>query len=189
MIGGSTWTIITPPESMLVHRYWVPYDVVADPLNSDKVTIARTSMYHEPLSGAEIMESLDGGTTWSDVTGLVDDQSMTNMVPHQGVEGGLFVGTRKGVFYKDNSMADWEDISSDLPVSISSEKLVPWYRKQMIRNGTNRSVWERPFTANSNRVIARPFGAGGYHLLHQGFDIFQRYVYPGRRGRQLALVY
>ncbi len=154
--AGATWTNITPPESMLVHRYWVPYDVVADPLNPNKVTIARTSMYHESLNGAEIMESLDGGANWTDVTLSLDDKSLTNMVPHQGVEGGLFAGTRKGVWFKDASMADWVDISSDLPVSISSEKLVPWYRKQMIRNGTNQSVWERPFTVNSNRVIARP---------------------------------
>ena len=154
--AGATWTNITPPEAMLVHRFWVPYDVVADPINPNKVTIARTSMYHESLNGAEIMESLDGGATWTDVTGSLDDKSMTNMVPHQGVEGGLFVGTRKEVFYKDASMPDWVDISSDLPVSISSEKLVPWYRKQVIRNGTNQSVWERPFTANNNRVISRP---------------------------------
>lgn len=154
--GGATWTNITPPESMLVHRYWVPYDIVADPLNANKVTIARTSMYNEGLNGAEVMESLDNGTTWTDITGGVDDQSMTNMVSHQGVDGGLFVGTRKGVFFKDASMSDWVDISSDLPVSITSEKLVPWYRKQVIRNGTNQSVWERPFTVNSNRVIARP---------------------------------
>jgi len=154
--AGATWTNITPPEATLVHRYWVPYDVVADPMNANKVTIARTSMYHESLNGAEILESLDGGMTWTDVTGAVDDKSITNMVSHQGVEGGLFVGTRKGVYYKDASMGDWVDISSDLPVSISSEKLVPWYRKQLIRNGTNQSVWERPFTVNSNRVIARP---------------------------------
>ncbi len=154
--AGATWNIITPPESILVHRYWVPYDVVADPMNPDKVTIARTSMYHESLNGAEILESLDGGSTWTDVTGSLDDRSITNMVAHQGIEGGLFVGTRKEVYYKDASMSDWVDISSDLPVSISSEKLVPWYRKQLIRNGTNQSVWERSFTANSNRVIARP---------------------------------
>lgn len=154
--GGATWTVITPPESMLVHRFWVPYDVVADPLNPNKVTIARTSMYHESLNGAEILESLDGGSTWVDVTASLDDRSITNMVPHQGVEGGLFVGTRKEVYYKDASMPDWVDISSDLPVSISSEKLVPWYRKQKIRNGTNQSVWERDFTASSTRVLARP---------------------------------
>jgi len=154
--GGATWTDITPPESMLVHRFWVPYDVVADPINPNKVTIARTSMYHESLSGAEIMESLDGGTTWTDITGSLDDRSITNMVAHQGVDGGLFVGTRKEVYFKDASMSDWENIGSDLPVSISSEKLVPWYRKQKIRNGTNQSVWERDFTVNSNRVIARP---------------------------------
>ncbi|MEM9547011.1 MAG: LamG-like jellyroll fold domain-containing protein [Bacteroidota bacterium] len=154
--AGATWTDITPPESMLVEKYWVPYDVVADPLNPNKVTVARTSMYQEPLNGAEIMESLDGGVTWTDVTGSLNDRSMTNMVPHQGVEGGFFVGTRKEVYYKDASMPDWVDISSDLPVSITSEKLVPWYRKQKIRNGTNQSVWERDFTASSNRVIARP---------------------------------
>jgi photosystem II stability/assembly factor-like uncharacterized protein len=154
--AGATWTNITPPESMLVHRFWVPYDVVADPINPNKVTIARTSMYHESLNGAEILESLDGGATWTDVTGAIDDKSITNMVAHQGVEGGLFVGTRKEVFYKDASMPNWVDISSDLPVSISSEKLVPWYRNQILRNATNQSVWERPFTVNSNRVIARP---------------------------------
>ncbi|MDF1697262.1 MAG: hypothetical protein P1U56_15570 [Saprospiraceae bacterium] len=154
--GGATWTLITPPEATLVHRYWVPYDVVADPMNPNKVTIARTSMYNEGLNGAEILESLDGGANWTDVTGLVNDKSITNMVPHQGVEGGLFVGTRREVFYKDASMSDWVDISSDLPVTISSEKLVPWYRKQKLRNGTNQSVWERDFTVNSNRVIARP---------------------------------
>ena len=155
--GGRTWTDITPPTSLLINQQWMPYDIVADPIDPMRVTLVRTSMYNEDPIGPNVVESLDGGNTWTDVSGTaMAGESATNMVSHQGVAGGLYIGTRKKVWYKDDSMADFLDISSDLPVSTYSEKLVPWYRKQKLRSATNRSVWERQFPSASTQVIARP---------------------------------
>ena len=66
------------------------------------------------------------------------------------------MGTRKGVFYKSASNSDFVNISSDLPLNTYSEKIIPYYKEQKLRNATNRSVWERPFSVLSNRVIANP---------------------------------
>jgi len=155
--GGYNWTDITPPSSLLINQLWMPYDIVADPIDPMRVTIVRTSMYNEDPIGPNVLESTDGGSTWQDISGTaMTGESATNMVAHQGVAGGLFIGTRKKVWYKDDSMSDFIDISSDLPISTFSEKLVPWYRKQKLRSGTNRSVWERGFPTPSTRVIARP---------------------------------
>ncbi len=154
--GGYTWTNITPSDAQLVNNNWVPYDIVVDPLDGMKVTIVRTSMYSGTnLDAKRVFTSSNGGDTWVNISGTsMNGEPATVASSQYGADGGLIIGTRKGMWYKDNSLSDFINISSDLPLSTFSEKIYPYYRKQKIRTATNRSVWERPFPQPSTRVIA-----------------------------------
>ena len=155
--GGSSWTDITIPTGQLNGSHWVPYDIVVDPLDPMRVFVARTSMYSGTnINGARLFESTDGGTTWIEIGGSeLNNVALTNINGYYANSGGLIIGTRKGVWYRDDAQVICTNISSDLPVSSFSEKLYPYYRKRKIRNATNRSVWERTLPGTPGRVIAR----------------------------------
>lgn len=147
--GGESWTEITPPAAILNNaRLWAPYDIVVDPLNPMNVWIARTSMYNgnPDIIGYTVYKSVDGGTTWTNISesGL-DGQDPTCMLYQHGTDGGIYIGTRNGVYYRNNTMPDWEMYNTGLPAKTHSVKILPWYRKAKIRNATNRSVWESDF--------------------------------------------
>lgn len=147
--GGKTFTDITPSNVVMPDRRWIPFDIEVDAQDPEKIYLGRTSMYGDGAYQWGIFTSDDGGTTWSNITGSLDGESITNIKHQKGTDGGLWVGTRLGVYYKNNSMMDWELFVDDLPMRTHSVKIVPYYRKGKIRNATNRSVWESDFYENS----------------------------------------
>ena len=152
--AGISWTEITPAVPA---RSWIPYDIEVDPLDENKVWVARTSQYGTPeVDGSSLYYSNDGGTTWSNIsaTGL-EGESPSAMALQKGSDGGIYIGTRRAVFYKDNSMASWELYGNNLPAATFSTRLEPYYRKSKIRNATNRSVYESDFHTANNLVIAQ----------------------------------
>ena len=54
----------------------------------------------------------------------------------------MYIGTRDAVYYRNNSMTDWDIYDVNLPKSTFSTQLVPYYREGLLRNGTNRSAYE-----------------------------------------------
>lgn len=152
---GLTWTEITPT---VPNRSWIPYDIEVDPTDHMKLWICRTNMYSTPeIDGASVYMSLNGGDSWTNISGTgLNGESPTNIVHQMGSQGGLYVGTRRAVYYKDDNLADWVIYNTDLPVSTFSTKLVPYYRKAKLRNATNRSVYEVDFHTPNSSVIAQP---------------------------------
>ena len=147
--GGITFTDITPSTTVMPDRRWIPFDIEVDAEDPEKIYLARTSMYSDGAYEWGVYTSLDGGATWNNITGSLDGESITNIKHQKGTEGGLWIGTRLGVYYKNNSMTDWELFVDDLPMRTHSVKVIPYYRKGKIRNATNRSVWESEFFENS----------------------------------------
>jgi photosystem II stability/assembly factor-like uncharacterized protein/PKD repeat protein len=149
--AGESWVEITPPSAMLNGNLWVPFDIAVSALDPDKIWIVRTSMYGGTnMTGAVVFYSDDGGSTWTNITSnLPADQACTNIAHHLGSDGGVYIGTRRGVYYRNDTMSDWQLYSAGLPASSVSVRLIPYYEKQTIRNGTNRSVWERDLMENA----------------------------------------
>ena len=152
--SGNTWTNITPPNSMLAsNTRWVPYDITIDSEDPNIIWIARTSMYDgsPDIDGQQIFKSTNGGQTWTNyATSTLDGEYITNIVHQQGTDGGVYIGTRRGVYYRNNSMNDWALFNNNLPLNTTSVQLIPYYRKGQIRNGTNRSAYQCEFYENSN---------------------------------------
>lgn len=143
--GGSSFTEITPPTSMLSGEAWVPYDIEVDSENPLVVWLARTSMYSDSpnMDGEQLLKSTDGGDTWESYsTSTLDGVYITNIVHQRGTDQGLYLGTRKAVYYRNATMSDWALFNNNLPVTTASTRLVPHYGSGKLRNGTNRSVYE-----------------------------------------------
>jgi hypothetical protein len=142
--GGSSFVEITPPTSLLVNDFYIPFDVAVDPIDPMKVYLVRTPLYgNTNLNGRVVFYSNNGGATWTNITASFPSNiDPTNIALQYGSNGGIFIGTRKNVWYKNNA-SSWTNIASDQPVSTYSEKIVPLYRNGKIRNASNRSVWER----------------------------------------------
>ena len=154
--GGNTWTEVTPPASLMNNAdLWIPYDIAVDPEDPMKLWIVRTSMYngYPSYNGYKVYKSVNGGATWTNITGNgLNGQYPTCIMHQRGTDGGIYIGTRTSVYYRNNAMPDWELYNTGLPARTHSTKLLPWYRMGKLRNATDRSVWESPFYEPSDPI-------------------------------------
>lgn len=142
--AGNSWSEITPPAEMLNGNEWVPWDITASSNDENIIWVARTSQYGDTnLDGHRVYKSEDGGTTWQNITtATLDGEAITNIVHQKGTNGGVYLGTRRAVYYRNNDMDDWQLFNNNLPARTMSVRLVPYYWGNKIRNATNRSVYE-----------------------------------------------
>ena len=142
---GVTFIDITPTFPGILLDPWIPFDITVSSINSDELWIARcpNSTGYNSYDNNKVYKSIDGGSNWINITytGL-GGEDITNIEHQRGSEGGVYVGTRKSVYYKNNNMNEWVLFNNQLPLSTYSTQLVPYYKESKLRNGTNRSVWE-----------------------------------------------
>jgi PKD repeat protein/photosystem II stability/assembly factor-like uncharacterized protein len=152
--SGNIWAEITPPPSMLNGNEWVPWDITVSSTDENILWAARTSQYGDTnLDGHRVYKSVDGGNNWTNITtSAIDGEAITNIVHQKGTDGGVYLGTRRAVYYKNNNMSDWELFNNNLPLRTFSTKLVPYYWGNKIRNATNRSVYEVELYENSSPI-------------------------------------
>ena len=146
--GGNTWTDITPSLS----NDWITYDITVSSNDENTIWISRNSMYgsYPNYNGDKVFKSSDGGLNWINLTtGTLDDVFPTNIEHQRGSDGGVYLGTRTAVYYKNNSMNDWSIYDNNLPKPSTSVQLIPFYRKGQIFNGTNRSAYVVDLFENS----------------------------------------
>ena len=148
--AGKTWSEITPTN--INGQDWIPYDITISSDNENTLWIARTSMYGgvQDAQGYEVFKSSNGGMTWDNwSTPTLDNINATNIEHQRGSDGGVYLGTRDAVYYRNNTMSDWEIYDNNLPKSTTSTQLIPYYRGGKLFNGTNRSAYEIEFYENS----------------------------------------
>ena len=77
---------------------------------------------------------------------------ITNIIHQKRTDGGVYIGTRRAVYYRNNSLSDWQLFNSNLPLSTTSTRLIPQYFGNKIYNATNRSVYECELYENSDPI-------------------------------------
>ena len=142
--GGTTWTEITPSSVLLNGELWVPYDIAVSATDENIIWAARTSQYgNTNLDGRMIFKSTNGGMTWGNYSSsTLNGEVITNIEHQKGTNGGVYIGTRRAVYYRNNTMSEWALFNNNLPLSTTSTKLVIKYKDGLLRNATNRSVYE-----------------------------------------------
>ena len=148
--AGKNWIDITPTN--INGQDWIPYDITISSNDAHTLWIARCSMYGgvQDAKGYEVFKSINGGLNWINwSTPTLDDINATNIEHHRGSDGGVYLGTRDAVYYRNNSMSDWVIFDNNLPKSTTSTQLIPYYREGKLFNGTNRSAYQIDFYENS----------------------------------------
>ena len=146
--GGQNWTQLTK----------LPL-----PNNNDRVKMALSADDEDVLwaavtygsNGKKIYKTIDGGQTWINLTtAALDNITISNIMAQYGTDGGIYLGTNRGVFYRNNSMPDWQSYNQELPLSAETNRLKPFYKNGKIRNGCwGFGVWEADLFEPSAIVV------------------------------------
>ena len=157
--AGQTFVNITPTFPGVIADDWIPFDITVSSENANHVWIARcpNSLSYSSYEGSKVYKSTNGGENWTNITGIgLSGENITNIEYLRGSNDGIYLGTRKNVYYKNDTMTEWLLYNNNLPLSTYSTQLVPYYKEQKLKNGTNRSVWEVDFyeTPNPSAQIA-----------------------------------
>ncbi len=151
--AGATWVDVTPASSVFNNASTaIPFDIAVSSTNENELWLVRTpqSSGQTNLNGYKVFKTMDGGTTWQNLTTVTLDGEYITCVEHQrGTDGGIYIGTRRAVYYRNNIMPDWVLYNSGLPVSAFSTQVQIDYKDQKVVNAGNRSVWEAPLYESS----------------------------------------
>ena len=114
-------------------------DIEASPYEENTVYIVQDK---------QIFKSVDRGINWTEITGGLPDIHFSAIVYYKNSQEGLYAGSDAGIFYKDNSLADWIPFSNGLPSAAKVTELEIFYDPtspagDKIKAGTyGRGLWE-----------------------------------------------
>jgi PKD repeat protein len=103
--------------------------------------------YYDGNNSNKVFRTQDGGANWENLTTSALSGLYPWAIAHQyGTDGGVYLAMQHGlVFYRNNSMSDWESYSTGLPVGTEPLRIVPFVRDNVVRLATwNLGVWEAP---------------------------------------------
>uniref|UniRef100_UPI00286BEA80 WD40/YVTN/BNR-like repeat-containing protein n=1 Tax=Flavobacterium sp. TaxID=239 RepID=UPI00286BEA80 len=116
--------------------------------------------YNKEYTTSRIFKSTDGGQVWTDLnTPILNDFQSKQIVHQYGTNGGVYLmgqayGTSK-CYYRNNTMTDWVDYSSNLVKQTATARnvfLKPSYFKEKLRVAGTIGVQEISFYEKSNPV-------------------------------------
>ena len=144
--GGDTWALITPGAAVLAPdtNDQVPWDIAISETAPLTIWAARVPFGDAiALNGKLVFKSTNGGSTWSNLsTLLLNTETPTNIVRARGTVDGVYLGTRRAVYYHSTATFGWVLSNAGLPFNTFSTSLKINYRLGKIRNATDHSVWE-----------------------------------------------
>ncbi len=142
---GTTWTAVNLPSTLRNMTFTLSGD--------DENTLWVS--YYDGSNGQKVYKTSNGGTSWDNwTTPTLNGRSPWAIAHQYGTDGGVYLAMLNGlVYYRNNTMTDWESYSSGLPASSEPLRIVPFYKGEVIRLATwNLGVWEAPFYESSNMM-------------------------------------
>ena len=143
--GGKNWTDITPSSNTQNGSVWRPFDIAVSDNDENVVWLARCTQSgnYSYANGFKVFKSNDGGINWINLsTSTLDNDKPTNIQFQRGSNGGIYLGTRNKVYYRNNFMSDWQVYDNGLPFMTHSTQLEINYYEGKLINATNRSVYD-----------------------------------------------
>ncbi|PSJ71511.1 hypothetical protein C7N43_38955 [Sphingobacteriales bacterium UPWRP_1] len=143
--GGVSWTNLTLPPGYARRML-----IALSPTDENLLWLA----YPDGGNGQKIYKTDNGGSTWTNLTtATLDDENMQFIMHQGGTNGGLYIGTGRSVFYRNNSLPDWQYYVDGLPAEISTDILRPFYKEGKIRMGAyGKGIWQCDFYEPSTPV-------------------------------------
>ncbi|MFN0033409.1 MAG: VPS10 domain-containing protein [Flavobacteriales bacterium] len=151
--GGVTWSEIDIPLTLREMVF------TTSATNPEELWVA----YYYGTNGNKVYHTTNAGEDWENITTTALNGEEPWAITHQyGTDGGVYLAMKNGlVFYRNNTMSDWESYSTGLPASTEPLRIVPYYKGEKIRFATwNLGVWEANFFEPSALIadFAAEFG-------------------------------
>ncbi len=128
--GATDWEEMTNPGGLI-------RSIAIHPTIPEKVAVATSS-------SNKVYVSLDGGATWTDYKFNLPNFNSLALVWDDNGEDGLYLGMDYGIFYIDNTFADWQPYNTNLPNVIINELEINNVDGKIYAGTYGRGVWASP---------------------------------------------
>ena len=140
--AGATWTDITPSSTVTGGNQNRAKYIEVDDKDANKIWCILMGSQ----TGYKVFESVDGGVNWSNLTSTaITSENVISIAHHYGTADGLYIGTTKAVYYRNDALGAWTLFNNNLPSSTACAFLEPFYGDGLMRTATQRSVYECAF--------------------------------------------
>ncbi len=130
--GGNDWVSI---EAGLPNEA-ISY-LAVDPADADRIWCT----YSGFEENEKVFYSANGGDTWENHSTNLPNCPVNCIVYDKDTESGVYVGTDLGVFYKDETLANWESFGNGLPNVIVSELEINYLDQKLLAATFGRGIW------------------------------------------------
>jgi len=145
--NGLTWTNVTIPQTNKRNIFFC-----LSSTNENELWLGYTT----GSNGNKVYKTTNSGANWTNITDAnLNGKEIYSMCHQIGTDGGVYLAMKNGtVFYKNNSMTNWDDFSNGLPVITHPINMLPFYKGQKLRlANAGIGIWESDFYEASNVVV------------------------------------
>ncbi len=139
--NGVSWTATNPVASPSTDLNF--NDIATDPTNA-QIAYVVASNYSDLTGGPHVWKTVNGGTSWTSISGNLPNMPVWSIVLDTNGTGSLYVGTDAGVYRSANGGTTWTLFNSGLP---------------------NAQVHDLEFNASENILAAGTYGRGMWEIL------------------------
>ena len=155
--GGTNWTACNLTiNNVNLKPNGVECYIDVSQTNANEIWITRANANN----ATRVFKSIDGGQVWTDLNTPTLNQFSARQIQHQyGSNGGVYLlGTTNEVskcYYRNNTMPDWIDYSSNLMSGTAKERVflkASYFKERLIVASAKGGVQTIPFYEKSNPV-------------------------------------
>ncbi len=133
---GETWTDITPSFAVTSGQVNIS-DIAVSDENPNEIWVT----YSGVQATCKIIKSNDYGVSWTNLTQpVLSNFPMTKIVFQRGSDGGVYVGNKSGVYYRNNTMSNWKLLGTGLPMADIRFMFIN-YNENKLKIGTSRGAF------------------------------------------------
>lgn len=127
-------------------------DIEVNPYNKNQLWIS-ISGYVKTDEEYRVLQSNDGGDTWVEYSQGLPRYPVHSIVYVEATNGLMFAGTEAGVFYRDNSMSQWECFNNGMAYAQIMDLDINYCTFELIAGTYGRSMWKTKIPSNLSPLV------------------------------------
>ncbi|MES1249765.1 MAG: LamG-like jellyroll fold domain-containing protein, partial [Chitinophaga rupis] len=149
--AGVTWTTITPSTTITGSAVRNISDIAVSDVNPLEIWVT----YSGVQNSCQVLHSTDGGATYTNLTTpVLGSFPVTKIIFQRGTDGGVYIGSKSGIYYRNHSMTDWAPLGNGLPRMDIRYLFINYYKGNQgkLLVGTSRGAWDHDLYEHSRTM-------------------------------------
>lgn len=152
--AGSSWASISSGLPNLYATY-----IAIHPNDPNYIVVT----FSGSTAGSKVYRSIDGGSNWTNISGNLPNLSANSIVILENNENSLYVAMDYGIYYTDDNESQWEEFSTNLPLTQITELKVHGPTSSLYAGTYGRGLWRSDLNAAPQFTLD-----GGVGVLNSG---------------------